>query len=447
MGRTSNRSFLHVRRPWLRVLGAALLVVLALPGVARADAVTQWNINASRAIFAGAPNANVSALGFAMVQGAVYDAVNGIDGGYQPYLVRPAANPWDSKDAAVAAAAYRVLAAVIPASQPATLADLAAQYEAALAAVPEGTPFERGAKAGGIAAGEEAAAAMLTARANDGRNPSTPFPFVFGSTAGAWRVSFPLTQPETTAWVGNVTTFLVPSAEMLRTDGPNPLTSAEYAEEFNEVKALGSLTSTARTDDQTKAAIFWQTQPLGLYSGLMRSLSSRFALTPAENARMFAMVSLAAADAAIGCWNDKYYWNFWRPLDAIRLGESDGNPATQGDANWRPLFDPATATIPPLTTPNFPDHPSGHSCLSSAILHTMQEFFGTDRIEFHLVSNRFPGTSAQTRHYARFSHALKEVIDARVWGGIHFRTADTQGAVLGKKVAHWERQHFFQPTD
>ncbi len=431
---------MHFLRHGWRVVAAALLAALGSATIARADAVTQWNINANGAIFAEGPTAHASWLSSAMVQGAVYDAVNGIDGRYQPYLVKPAANPWDSKDAAVATAAYRVLLAVVPSSQTAARANLATQYEAALAAVPEGP-----AKAGGIAAGEAAAAAMLAARANDGRNPTTPFPFVFGATPGAWRVSFPLTAPEPSAWVGNVKTFLVPSAEMLRSDGPNALTSDAYAKDFNEVKSLGSFASTSRTEDQTKAAIFWQSQPLGLYSGLMRSLSVRFGLTAAENTRLFAMVSFAAADAGIGCWNDKYYWNFWRPIDAIRLAASDGNPATEADPSWRPLFDPATVTTPALTTPNFPDHPSGHSCASSAALSTMREFFGTDEIRFDMVSSRFPGTPAQTRHFDRFSDALKEVIEARVWGGIHFRTADTQGAVLGEKVAYWERQHFFQP--
>ncbi len=429
-----------LRIGWL-ALAAAVLAALGAPAMARGDAVTQWNINASTAIFAAGPTAHASTLSFAMVQGAVYDAVNGIAGGYQPYLIKPVADAGDSKDAAVATAAYRVLVAVVPSSQTVALANLAAQYAAALAAVPEGT-----AKAGGIVAGEIAAAAMLAARATDGRNPTTPFPFVFGTTPGVWRVSPPLVAPEPAAWVGNVTPFLVPNAEMLRSDGPNALTSGAYAEEFNEVKSLGSFASTRRTDDQTKAAIFWQSQPLGLYGGVMRQLSARFGLTTAENARLFAMVSLASADGSIGCWNDKYYWNFWRPIDAIRQGDMDGNPATVGDPGWRPLFDPATVTTPPLATPNFPDHPSGHSCVSSAILHAMQEFFGTDKIGFDIVSSRFPGTPAQTRHFDRFSHALKEVIDARVWGGIHFRTADTQGAVLGKKVAHWERKHFFQPV-
>ena len=180
----------YLRHGWA-VIAVTVIAAMGSAAVARGDAVTQWNINASSAIFAAGPTAHASTLSFAMVQGAVYDAVNGIEGGYQPYLVKPAANQSDSKDAAVATAAYRVLIEVIPSSQTAALATLATQYEAALAAVPEGA-----AKAGGIAAGEAAAAAMLAARANDGRNPSTPFPFVFGTTAGAWRVSPPLTAPD-----------------------------------------------------------------------------------------------------------------------------------------------------------------------------------------------------------------------------------------------------------
>ena len=164
----------------------------------------------------------------------------------------------------------------------------------------------------------------------------------------------------------------------------------------------------------------------------------------ADNARLFAMVSLAAADGAISCWNDKYYWSFWRPRAAIREAATDGNAATVADPTWRALFDPSTPTSPPLATPPFPDHPSGHGCLSGAVLHTAQDFFGTDKVAFDVHSGRFPG---QPRHFERFSDALKEIIDARVWGGIHFRTADVQGAVIGKKVAHWLENHYFQSAD
>ena len=422
----------YMRPRWLIVAGA-LVAAFASPGVARGDAVTDWNSYANAAIFATTPTAHAAVLKTAMVQAAVYDAVNAIAGGYRPYLPTAAADPMYSQDAAAATAAFRVAAALAPSQ----LAVLQTRYDASLAAIPNGP-----AKAGGIAVGEAAATALLAARANDGRGG--PFTFVLGTAPGAWRKSPPFFGLDPTPWVGNVTPFLLPNAAMLRSDGPNALTSDEYARDFNEVKSIGSLTSTTRTPDQTMAAIFWQAQPGGLYGGVMRSLSTRFALSTPDNARLFAMTSLAAADGAIACWNDKYYWNFWRPIDAIHEAASDGNPATEADPNWKPLFDPSTATVPLLSTPAFPDHPAGHGCVSSATLHAMQDFFGTDKIAFDIVSPRFP---LQARHYKRFSQALQEVIDARVWGGIHFRTADEQGAVIGKKVARWERKHFFQPVD
>ena len=224
---------------------------------------------------------------------------------------------------------------------------------------------------------------------------------------------------------------------------PNPLTSGEYAEDFNEVKQLGALGSTTRTADQTEAAIFWQDHGPALWNRVFRTLSASRGLGIADTARLFASANLASADGAIGCWESKYHWKFWRPITAIREADTDGNPATEADPAWTPLFDPATPQFgTPLVTPGFPEHPSGHGCISGAIVHTLQDFFGTDKIAFSAFSNR----TRTTRSYDRFSDALKEVIDARVWGGIHFRTADVQGAVLGKKVAHWLAKHYFQQT-
>ena len=417
----------------LIALAAVLAVALGAPAVARADAVTDWNVIATNTILAPpAPTAHASTLSAAMVQGAVYDAVNAIDGRHRRYLVRPTANPWDSKEAATATAAFRVLAALYPAQLP-TLQPL---YDTALAAISPG-PM----KDGGIAAGEAAAAAMLAARANDGRG--APFTFAAGNDPGRWRPLTP-TALDPTAWVGNVRPFVVETPWQFRSKGPNPLTSRKYAKDFAEVKKYGSLTSTARTADQTRAAIFWQAQPLALYGGALRSLSAKQGLSVAENARLFAMVSLAAADGAISCWNDKARWNFWRPMAAIREAATDGNPATVADPSWKPLFDPSTVTAPPgsLITPPFPEHPSGHGCVSGAILKTAHDFFGKDELAFDIVSSRFPG---QPRHYDRFSEALQEVVDARVWGGIHFRTADVQGAEIGKQVSRWLTTYYFQP--
>ena len=433
----------HFKKLPILLLPIALaLVVLASPAVARANAVTDWNLIASNAIVvtAGQPPP-VSALSFAMVQGAVYDAVNAIDRGYRPYLPEPPSNPRDSKEAAAATAAYRVLVGFgdLPGLFPSQQPTLQPVYDAYITGLPDNPP---GSKAAGIAIGEATARTMLTNRLNDGR--FGPPPTLYPPAPGVWRPTPPNFGNDPAPWVGNVRPFLVPSAEMLRTDGPNPLTSAAYAEDFNEVKDLGSLTSITRTADETDAAIFWQDHGHALFNRIFRTLAASQGLDIVESARLFAMENLAAADAAIGCWNDKYYWQFWRPITAIREANTDGNPATEADPTWWPLFHPTTPVCNPplLVTPSFPDHPPGHACATGAFMHTLQNFFGTDKIRFSAFSNK----SCTTRSFERFSDVLKELIDARVWAGIHFRTADVQGAVLGKKVAQYLKKHYFQPV-
>ena len=388
-------------RPALALAGAA---ALAAPASAGADAVTDWNANANAAIFATNPTAHAGTLSTAMVQGAVYDAVNAIARTGRPYLVAPPAEPWFSQDAAAATAAFRVASALVPEAQ---RLQLQQQYDATRAAIPDGP-----AEDGGAEVGELAARAMLDDRAGDGRG--TPFPVVPGTQPGAWRLSPPLFATEPTPWVGNVRPFLVHGVEWLRTRGPHPLTSRAYARDLAEVQALGSLTSTARTPDQTRAAIFWQAQPGALFGGVMRSLADRYGLSTGQRARLYASVSLASADAAIGCWNDKYHWFSWRPIDAIRHADEDGNPATVADPAWTPLFDPATPTTSPLSTPAFPEHPSGHACVTAAAMGSMRAFFHTDDVPFDVTSARFPG---EPRHFERFSDAVREVIDARIWAG------------------------------
>jgi hypothetical protein len=441
-GRTMNplTQFKEIRiLPSLIILA---FVALAWPTFARADAVTYWDEIASNAIVvtAGQPP-HVSALSFAMVQGAVYDAVNAIDRGHRPYLAQPPSNPTDSKEAATAAAAFRVLvgfndlSGLFPSQQP-TLQPI---YDAYIASLPDNPP---GSRAAGITIGAATARAMLTARQNDGRFGSPPNLYL--PAPGIWRPTPPNFANDPAPWVGNVRPFIVPNIEMLRTDGPNALTSAEYAEDFNEVKELGSLTSITRTPDQTDAAIFWQDHAQAMWHRIFRAIAASQNLNIVDSARLFAMETLAAADASIGCWNDKYYWQFWRPITAIREAATDGNPATEPDPAWLPLFDPATSVChsPLLVTPPFPDHPSGHASNTGAFVYTLQNFFGTDKIAFSAFSNK----SCTARSFERFSDALKEVIDARVWAGIHFRTADRQGAVMGNKVAHYLRKHYFQPV-
>jgi hypothetical protein len=449
---------LAVRLAWLAT--ATLLVVTGLVTTSRAEATPAapntaiaWNEIASTAILVTAaqpPHAAV--LSMAMVQGAVYDAVNAIDGGHEPYLLESAAGSGDSKEAAAATAAYRVLVGfpnrtpAVIGLVPTQLAGLQPQFRASLATVPDGSS-----KSGGRAAGRAAADAMLTERLGDGRGGT--FTFTPGTDPGQWRPGPPqgpspgIVAQDPAPWVGFVRPFLVPNVEMLRTAGPNDVTSEAYAEDFDEVKQVGSLTSTTRTADQTAAAIFWQDNGAAIWNRVFRSLALSHDLDIVDSARLLAMTNLAAADGSIGCWNDKAYWSFWRPITAIREAGSDGNPETKADPDWVPLFDPSVpASGLPLVTPGFPDHPSGHACVSSAIVHSMQDFFGTDHVPFTATSNKCLPAPCAARTFDDLSDALDEIIDARVWSGIHFRTADVQGAALGTKVAEYMEDHYFEPT-
>ncbi len=425
------------------VLAAAIAVaVLVAPAVARADEVFNWNAIAQGETVLLRPTAHGQLRGMAMVAGAMYDAVNAVDGSYQPYLVDldEVASPGASTDAAAATAAYQVLLAITPDARHAALE---AAYGATLLPIPDGP-----AKEAGIDAGEAAAAAMIASRQGDGFLAN--FIPSIGAGAGDWRpLGWPLAPAfDPDSWVANGKPFLLESPSQFRGDGPNPLKSGAYAEEFNEVKQLGELHSSKRTADQTAAAVFWQFAPVALYNRLARDLATRFELNAADQARLYGEINLAAADAATVCWNNKYYFKFWRPRAAIQEADTDGNPATIADPNWEPLFSSATPTTPALVTPPFPDYPSGHGCVSGAVLDTMADFFGTDKPEGGLtvVSGRtLGGVQIAPRTFERFSQVRREVIDARVWGGIHFRTADVHGTVIGKKVAHWVEKHYFQP--
>jgi hypothetical protein len=433
---------------WLAVLSSAVtLISVAAAGPTStasstaldAEIVGQWNAIAQVETIPLRPTAHGESRGIAMVEGAVYDAVNAIGGGYQPYLLDTRFDSDGSQGAAAATAAYRVLLAITPENRHPGL-DLS--YTTTLAAIADGASKQEG-----VSAGEAAAAAMLASRQGDGF--MAPFIPVIGTDPGDWRPigwpAAPVYDPD--GWVGNLKPFLIESPSQFRSKGPNALTSDEYTKDFDEVKELGALNSTRRTEDQTKAAVFWQFAPIAFWNPLARGLADRYDLDAADQARLYAMINLATADGAIACWNDKYYWNFWRPRAAIREADTDGNPATVADPTWEPLFSPATPTTPPLVTPPFPDHPSGHGCASGATLDTFADFFGTDKVEVTLVSGRsLDGVPIPPRHFNRFSQVLKEIIDARVWGGIHFRTADVQGAVIGKKVAHYLRKHYFQPV-
>ena len=407
-------------------LKAALLAVVAAftalvaPAVARADAVTQWNLNASNALFVVAgqgPQASVPHL--AMVHGAVYDAVNAIDGGHEGYLLTPrVAQPFDSKEAAAATAAYRVLLNIVPAQQ----AVLDAQYAVSLAAIPDGSSKKRG-----IAVGEAAAAAMIAARTDDGRFGAYRFPI--GSGPGAWKPVLPAFVNDPNAWLKDVRPFLIKSGTQFRSDGPDKLTSKAYARDFAEVKSMGSATSTTRSADQTHAARYWAENPPATWSRIFRTISAQQSLSLVDNARLFAMLYLTAADALITVWNDKAHYLFWRPITAIREADTDGNPATTSDPDWLPL----------IPTPPYTEHSSGPLRPQRLVRGDVPGLLRhrRDRLDGHQQRRADAELHATSRRRSTRSSS------ARVWSGIHFRNADEQGAKIGRQVAKWRQRHFF----
>jgi hypothetical protein len=409
-----------------KALAAALagLGVLVTPAVASADTVTQWNQNAANALYVTAAQPpNVSVLHMAMVQGAVYDAVNAIDGGHEGYLLTSrVATPTDSKDAAAATAAYKVLLNIVSAQQPA----LQALYDSSLAGIPDGP-----AKTRGIAVGDAAAAAMIAARTADGRFGL--FRFVNGMTPGAWRPVLPAFASDPNAWVKDVKPFLIRNASQFRSRGPYELTSRRYAREFDEVKAVGSASAptTVRSADQTEAALYWMENPPRTWNRIVNSLSASHGLSPVENARLFAELYLTAADAFIAVWDEKAHWSFWRPITAIREANTDGNPRTEPDPAWLPL----------VANPPYPEHPSGHLGLSGAFGKTLQQFFETDCLSWTDTN-----IAGRTRSFNRVSSAVDEIENARVWSGIHFRNADEASVEISRRIAKYREHRYFRST-
>jgi hypothetical protein len=426
----------------------AAMPTSAAPVVTATNPVTDWNLTAVNTLTTlplpagGAPPASQISMG--MVQGAVYDAVNAITPKHhRPYLLKRRFAATASKDAAVATAAYMVLSNIVstvPASisfptRASVLQSLASQYAASLSAIPD-SPF----KTQGVAAGNAAAEAMIAAREGDGR--FGPSQWVPNSAPGHWQ---PLINPATgqpildpTPWVGGVKPFLMQSSSQFRTAGPLALGSAAYAAEFNEVKALGSINSAVRTTTQTYIARWWQSTPVASWNAVARDLIGRDEVNIADSARLLAMANLSAADAGINCWNDKYYWDFWRPWNAIPRAAEDGNPATTAEAGWTAL----------ITAP-YPDHPSGHNCNDGAHVGVLRMFFG-DVIEggyqITSASTFLAPADPKTRTFGSFSQALAELIEARIWAGLHYRTADVQGQQLGRNVVNYMAANYFQPV-
>jgi hypothetical protein len=418
----------------MRTLGS-LLLALILAGFlgtsVSADEVTDWNAIMFQAAHVAVTNPIVMSRNAAIVQAAVFDAVNGIDRRATPLHVPPAAPRGASRRAAAVQAAYATLVKLYPAQQ-ATLLDPA--RAASLGAVArEGDREERVSIGRGIAWGQTVADAIWAWRLGDGVSTPTP-PFLGGAAAGQWRPTLPALLPGALPQWATMTPWVIASPSAYRPAGPPALDSARYAVDFAETASMGRSDSLARTADETLFSLFWNsaTAPY-LWDQAAVALSRRRHLRLSENARLLALLNVAMADAAIGCWDAKYRYTFWRPITAIPLAATDGNPATAADAAWTPLF----------ATPNHPEYPSGHSCLSGAAGRILSNYFG-EGSAFSVTSDS-PAMAGVVRSFTSFTSSTDEVKNARVFAGIHFRSACDDGQTLGALVADEVQAHAFLP--
>jgi len=362
-----------------------------------------WNATAAALPIAAPP---VMARVMAAMHGAVHDAINAIEPRYEPYRFRIEAPAGASKDAAAASAAHAVLTALVPGQK--------AGFDAALATSLAEIPEER-TKAEGIAVGKSAAERMLAWRAQDNFNAKAEDKP--GTGPGVWQRTPPAMAPGVLPQLGGVTPFVLQAADQFPAKGSPELTSGEFLRELNEIKRLGGRHSTARTADQTAVAIFWSGNEVPILNAAARVASQERKLSVHDNARLFALLHMAGADATIAAFKIKYTRNDGRPITAIRAGYG----SVAADPSWESL----------LITPPHPEYPSGHCIVTGAAVQVLRDFFGSDQVKFDYV---YPAGLGIMRGYTSFSQIAKEVEDARVWGGIHFRSTDEHSTELGRKI-------------
>jgi hypothetical protein len=408
-------------------LAATLMVVAVLalgstgtsaaPNAAPGEnAVVHWSGVAANAIVVGRPPASSSVLG-GMVHGAMYDAVAAVEGGLEPFATGVTAPPGASADAAVAQAARDVLVARVPGQ--ASSVQLA--YDTFMASIPDGP-----AKDAGKAVGAVAAAGMLAMRMGDRYDDVVPYvqrtpgPGVFEPIAATPVVDtkLPFVRP-----------FTYASPADYRPDGPPSLTSKRYARDVAEVQELGRAGTTGpRTAAQTETVRFHTEQTFFQFNRTLRELAKTRGLNLRESARLLGYVNVATADTMIACWEAKFHYSFWRPNHAIQRADTDGNPATSPEAGWSPLI-----------TGNHPEYPSGHACFTGAVTESLRNYFGTKHVELTVFST----VTGTTRVYERLDELVSDVEDARVWGGLHFRTTMTDTAKHFPRIARdIGRKHF-----
>jgi hypothetical protein len=399
---------------------------MAAPAPARAgDPVMEWNDVARRLTVVPALSPIQQTRAMAIVHVAVHDAVNAITGEYEQYKTSGSAPAGASPEAAAIGAAYGALRGIFGDSE-----SLATTYATSLAAqgIPAADP--------GLGFGQSVAEGILTLRQHDGAAVAA-YPYLppGAGSLGVWVPisSAPSAQALLPGW-GNVTPWVLRSASQFRPDAPPTLDTDRYARDYNEVVQLGALVNSTRTDEQTQVALFWRASPTALWNSILRTAIDSRQLSLSATARVIALFYLAGADASVACWEAKYVYNYWRPQPAISQGDDDGNGATTGDAAWRPL----------VPTPPHPEYPSGHAANSGAMARVLGSIFG-DAPGFVIEA-----TSSQNigfvRYWQTFSEGVREVIDARVYSGIHFRTADEAGARLGRQVAQFVMTHALRPA-
>jgi hypothetical protein len=402
------------------LLGAALS---ALPEIARADEITDWNqFMFQLALAPPATNPLYMTRVAAIVQASVFDAVNGIEKRYTPIHVWPSPPSGASERAAAVQAAYASLLKLYPSQS----FGLQLKRSLSLAGV-QSAGDSSDSIARGIDWGQKVADGIWAWRSTDGFDPAPP-PFLGGSDVGQWRPTPPALVPGLGPQFATMIPWGVSFPFQFRPAGPPKLTSAQYATDFEETKTMGSATSTTRTTDQTLYSRFWNASTASYYwDQIAISLISGRPHTFLDTVRLLAMVNIAMADAAIGCWDGKFTYVFWRPVTAIPLAATDGNDATTADAAWLPL----------LVTPPHPEYPSGHSCVSGAAGRVLTNSFGDDS-PFSVSSDVLLGV---TRSFASLTAALDEIKNARVFAGIHFRTACNDGQTIGIGVGDYIVAH------
>jgi len=396
-----------------------LLATLGTTRVAVADIINDWNEKAVNTVLGRGLGPPPAERVMAMMHLAIFDAINSVDGRYKPYLIQPPARPDASKEAAAVSAAATILAAVDPKSTDSIKASLVAELDR----IPQGQ-----ARTEGIKLGEAVALNMLQSRANDGA--SAPDAYRPVTTAGVY---VPTPQMFATQWP-KVRPFAMRAGDQFRPQPPVPLDGERWAADYNEIKAVGRIDSSTRTDDQTQAARFWLSTGGDVYYPLIRTVVAGSKLDLLDRARLFALVAAARADGLIAVFEAKYHYNFWRPITAIRYGDMDRNPATERDATWQPIAD----------TPMHPEYPCAHCVQAASMCAVLEAVLGSHAIvEVAMTSKTAPGV---TRRWTDLREFVREVSDARIWAGFHFRFSTEAGAQLGDLVGRYVSDNLMQPV-